>query len=80
MALQKLHDANQDDISSYNDAEAAINTVQARKSASGDQKLRKRWVHDVHRNESIKMGLNLSPNSRGTRKTQPKGTARHHSN
>ena len=67
-ALHKLNDLLRDNQQAYRDAEVAINTVQSRVDASENQKLR----NDIHRNESVKMGLSLAPKTRGQRKTQPK--------
>ena len=58
-ALVKLQGILQRDPQAYNDAEAAIATVVSRVKASESQKLRQRWVHDIHRNEAAKVGLTI---------------------
>ena len=63
-------------ISAFEEADAASVAVATRVRAAEIQKLRYRWVHDVQRHETQKIGLPISPKGKGRgKKTPPKGKA-----
>lgn len=76
MALSKAKAQLGPNIAAYGEADAASVAVATRVRAAEIQKLRYRWVHDVQRHETEKIGLPLPPKGKGKgKKSPPKGKA-----